>query len=285
MPTDSSTLVLLDRIIGEVSSGEVAPSTKSSKPALKEKQQQQHKPSGGKGKGGEKADAPPTAAKPPVAQAKAAAAPQAKAAAAKAAEQTTSKPAVTAGPSPFAGLPATKALYQQDTYLFTNEATVLAIQPPAEKTGWVVVLDETCFHPQGGGQPADTGTIAAGSSSFAVSMVKKDPSGVVLHEGPTEPPAVIAVGSKVVCTVDEKGRVFNARVHSAGHLIDVAMTKSGMAEKLRPTKGYHVRRCSFTRATSGFSALRYLPMPAVHLKGTRWSSPLSAVHAGRLRRV
>lgn len=196
---------------------------------------------------------PATAAKPAVAKAKAAAAPQAKAAAAKA--EAAEKKAADSGapapkaaaavPSPFVGLPATEALYQTDTYLFNCEAKVLAVEPNAKGDGWVVVLDSTCFHPQGGGQPADTGTIAAldagggGNTSFAVAMVKKDPSGVVLHEGSSQPPPSVAVGSRVKCVVDEKGRVFNSRVHSAGHLIDVAMTKSGMADKLRPTKGYH----------------------------------------------
>ncbi|EOD32470.1 hypothetical protein EMIHUDRAFT_230800 [Emiliania huxleyi CCMP1516] len=54
-------------------------------------------------------------------------------------------------------LPATKLLYQADTYLFTAEATVLEVGEKAGGGGWAVVLDETCFHAQGGGQPADTG--------------------------------------------------------------------------------------------------------------------------------
>ena len=97
----------------------------------------------------------PTAAKPAVAAAKAAAAPQAKNAAAKA-PPAAPAPAPTAGPS----LPATEALYQTDTYLFTCKATVLAVTP-LEAGGWAVMLDRTCFHPQGGGQPADTGTITS----------------------------------------------------------------------------------------------------------------------------
>ena len=178
---------------------------------------------------------PTTAAKPEVAKAKAAAAPQAKNAAAKASPPAAAAPTPAAGPS----LPATEALYQGDTYLFTCEATVLGVAP-SEAGGWVVNLDRTCFHPQGGGQPADTGTItsADGGAAFAVSMVKKDPAGVVAHTGTVQAPA-FGVGAKVRCVVDEESRVFNARVHSAGHLIDVAMTDNGMASKLKPTKGYH----------------------------------------------
>lgn len=61
------------------------------------------------------------------------------------------------------------------------------------------------------------------------------PSALAPAEGPTEPN--FKTGDKVTCHVDEASRVKNARVHSAGHLIDVAMTNSGCT--LKPTKGYH----------------------------------------------
>ena len=136
------------------------------------------------------------------------------------------------------GLPATTLLYQKDTYLFSSVATVLGVSALPNEAGWSIVLDETCFHAQGGGQPADTGTItsADGGTPFAVSMVKKDPAGVVRHDGTGDAPS-FKVGSKVKLVVDESSRLKNARVHSAGHLIDVAMSAAGCT--LRPTKGYH----------------------------------------------
>ena len=67
-------------------------------------------------------------------------------------------------------------------------------------------------------------------------MVKKEPSGAVRHEGCFSGSA-FEIGSRVRCSVDAGPRVKNARVHSAGHLIDVAMSRSGIG--LRPTKGYH----------------------------------------------
>jgi len=173
--------------------------------------------------------AKPTAAKPAVAEAKAAAA-----------ASKSPAPASQAAASDSASLPPTEALYQTDTYLFTSSASVLSVAPlDGDAGGWCVVLDSTCFHPQGGGQPADSGLIRSvnGSpeSQFAVSMVAKDKAGVVRHQGPAEPN--FKAGDKVTCHVDEASRVKNARVHSAGHLIDVAMTNSGCT--LKPTKGYH----------------------------------------------
>ena len=66
-------------------------------------------------------------------------------------------------------------------------------------------------------------------------MVKKDPAGVVMHMGASAP--AFKVGAKVNLVVDEERRTKNARVHSAGHLIDVAMSACGAG--LKPTKGYH----------------------------------------------
>ena len=183
---------------------------------------------------------PPTAAKPSVAEAKAAAAkaagntaaPKVEAAAPAAAAPTTRSEDV------FGALPATVALYQTDTLLLTSNATVLAVEPLDGGQGWAVVLDQTIFHPQGGGQPADVGTLEGETGApFAVSMVKKGPTGVVRHEGASATAPAFAAGNRVRCAVSEPPRLLNARVHSAGHLIDVAMTNCGMASRRRPTKG------------------------------------------------
>ena len=52
-------------------------------------------------------------------------------------------------------------------------------------TAQVVILDQTVFYPQGGGQPTDTGTIcltADGKTAFDVKMVR-EVAGVVHHYG------------------------------------------------------------------------------------------------------
>jgi len=106
-------------------------------------------------------------------------------------------------------LPATKLLYQANTYLFTAEATVLEVGEKAGGGGWAVVLDETCFHAQGGGQPADTGTLtrAGGGAAWAVRMVKKDGEGVVRHDGePGGPAPNFGAGDTVSLAVDEPPR-------------------------------------------------------------------------------
>ena len=62
---------------------------------------------------------------------------------------------------------------------------------------------------------------------------------MILHVGKFEPAgASFKVGSKVDCHVDEAKRRLYARVHSAGHLLDVAMNKAGRSD-LKPGKGFH----------------------------------------------
>ena len=51
---------------------------------------------------------------------------------------------------------------------------------------------------------------------------------MILHVGKFEPPeATFDEGSQVECHVDEVKRSFYARIHSAGHLLDIAMTMAG----------------------------------------------------------
>ena len=156
--------------------------------------------------------------------------------------------------------PPTRALYLDDSYRFECGATCIGASR-LESGGWALVLDETIFHPQGGGQPADRGSISVGEGDakrvFALCGVSKcRVDGVIMHElsedtdpretdpretspretSPRAPP--ITVGDRVNLNVDEAHRRLNARLHSAGHLIDVAMKAAGCSA-LEPAKGYH----------------------------------------------
>eukprot|EP00972_Heterocapsa_arctica_P105107 15487262-Heterocapsa_arctica.AAC.1 len=53
----------------------------------------------------------------------------------------------------------TKLLYMENTYVFECKATLLSLWEDGEKL--CADLDQTVFHPQGGGQPSDVGQIVA----------------------------------------------------------------------------------------------------------------------------
>lgn len=92
-------------------------------------------------------------------------------------------------------------------------------------------LQATLFHPQGGGQQADQGSIAG----IPVLHVAHTDDGDVVHylasmDG-------VAVGQEVELVVDAAWRLRNARHHTAGHLI-AALVEDGFPG-LRAVAGHH----------------------------------------------
>ncbi|KAD4178616.1 hypothetical protein E3N88_27207 [Mikania micrantha] len=134
----------------------------------------------------------------------------------------------------------TVLLYHHD--MFNLQSTATLISSFLDDDGrHALILDSTVFHPQGGGQPADTGLITDVSSSrfkFFVQDVRSR-NGIVYHYGVFEKTAEdLEGGVQVVLSVDESRRKLNSRLHSAGHLLDVCLPKVGLSD-LKPGKAYH----------------------------------------------
>jgi alanyl-tRNA synthetase len=96
---------------------------------------------------------------------------------------------------------------------------------PAEDGTFQVVLSATLFHPQGGGQPSDLGTIAD-ATVVRVSQTKDD----VIHYCDRD----VAQGDALI-KVCAAPRALHARLHSAGHLISYCGEPFGW----RAVKGHH----------------------------------------------
>ncbi len=137
----------------------------------------------------------------------------------------------------------TKLLYLEDHALLESAAVIVSVTEENGKA--VIILDQTVFYPQGGGQPYDTGIITdantegatGGSSVFKVEEVRFV-DGIVKHIGAFEAvTGTFAVGQKVTCHVDKERRDLNCRLHSAGHVLDIALHKIGI--NWVPGKGFH----------------------------------------------
>lgn len=95
-----------------------------------------------------------------------------------------------------------------------------------------IVLRETPFYPEGGGQVGDTGLIAASGGSARVSDTQKPLGELIVHAAEIVEGAV-AVGDAVHASVDAERRLDVARNHTATHLLHAA---------LRDVLGSHVRQ-------------------------------------------
>merc|ERR1711964_573939 len=133
--------------------------------------------------------------------------------------------------------------YFEDTFRFKSTATVVKIDTSPDYTkvpdAIDVQLDRTIFYPQGGGQPTDTGKIFVGEKVFNVAFVGCDDhvGGVIHHYGTFEGES-FAEGDSVDLAIDEKVRVLHSKLHTAGHLLDVAMGQCGYGH-FPLGKGYH----------------------------------------------
>jgi Ser-tRNA(Ala) deacylase AlaX len=129
----------------------------------------------------------------------------------------------------------TKLLYLDDTYLFSSSWTIQEFWE--NEYGQYIILDRTIFYSQWWGQPSDTGTISMDGALFEVKMVRLNEDGIVYHYGEYSE-GTFAIDDVVSLEIDREKRLQNARTHSAGHLIDVAMRNIWLGY-LKPTKWYH----------------------------------------------
>ncbi|KAJ6771074.1 ALANYL-TRNA EDITING PROTEIN [Salix koriyanagi] len=142
-------------------------------------------------------------------------------------------------------LSPTKLDYYHDMWKLQSKATLLSFFKGEDGRN-ALILDSTIFHPQGGGQPADTGVITSAADSgfkFIVQDVRSK-DGIVYHYGVIEGGSgkdfemEVVKGREVLLFVDEVRRKLNSRLHSAGHLLDACMQDVGLGQ-LEPGKGYH----------------------------------------------
>jgi alanyl-tRNA synthetase len=95
----------------------------------------------------------------------------------------------------------------------------------------VVVLDNTPFYAEGGGQVGDTGWLIGANGQFEVKDTKKEGQ-VYLHYGSLKQ-GTLQTGDKIYAEVDTIKRLATALNHSATHLLHAA---------LRKTLGEHVKQ-------------------------------------------
>ena len=106
----------------------------------------------------------------------------------------------------------TEKLFYKDAYQKTFEATVTECRE--RKSGYEIILDQTAFYPEGGGQPGDIGYLQTGDQKVEVTDThEKD--GEILHfcGQPLEK------GSKVTGSIDWERKFDLMQNHSGEHIV------------------------------------------------------------------
>ncbi|MDV0447776.1 Alanine--tRNA ligase [Methanosarcinaceae archaeon Ag5] len=116
-------------------------------------------------------------------------------------------------------LPQTKRFYYDEPDRMEFEGVVLDV------FGDYVVLDNTFFYPEGGGQEADHGMIMAGTFVYDVIDVQMI-DGIVVHKlDVSDRELLINRGDMVIGQVDKNRRMAHSRHHTATHIINDAARK------------------------------------------------------------
>ena len=126
-----------------------------------------------------------------------------------------------------------------------------------------VVLAQTPFYPEGGGQVGDQGTITGPNGVVRVEDTQSPVAGLVVHRGEVQQ-GDISLGEAVSAQVDPAHRVDATRNHSGTHLLHAS---------LRAVLGPHVRQAG------SFVAPDRLRFDFSHV------SPLSAEEVGSVQRM
>jgi len=128
----------------------------------------------------------------------------------------------------------TRQIYYEEPYKAEIEVAVVEIQASAGGLLNNIILDQTVFFPEGGGQPGDRGEIVGKTGSAKIEYTRTI-NGEIVHQGKII--GALAAGDKVLAKIDWDWRYKYMKIHSAGHLVhDVLIT---MTNSLRPLKGSH----------------------------------------------
>lgn len=111
----------------------------------------------------------------------------------------------------------TDPLFRDDPYLRETTGYVEGHTPEGG-----IILDASIFYPTGGGQPGDSGNLIWDTGTLSIATAVKTDDGKIALV-PAEPAALPAVGSRVIQQLDWERRHRHMRIHTALHLLSVAI--------------------------------------------------------------
>ena len=122
-----------------------------------------------------------------------------------------------------------KKIFEEDVMCRECKAIVQACEP--FKDGFGIVLDQTVFFPEGGGQLSDSGWLIVGDQRIPVGHVRIQDE-VILHETAQ----AIPTGTEVEAVLDWPVRFDHMQQHCGEHLLSYAFWKLFQADNV----GFHM---------------------------------------------
>ncbi len=129
----------------------------------------------------------------------------------------------------------TEKYFEQDAFRTECESVILAAEPDEKTGGGRIALDGTVFYPEGGGQPADRGTLTLPDGTVLRVSDVHEQTGVIWHTVDVLP-AAAAPGAAVAGCIDWDWRFDKMQQHTGEHILSGILHQMFGAENV----GFHV---------------------------------------------
>ncbi|CAN5434905.1 hypothetical protein BH18ACI1_BH18ACI1_17910 [soil metagenome] len=159
------------------------------------------------------------------------------------------------GVAKFHGYDETRIEDAKVVAIFDGEKQIDELTAGAEGS---IVLDNTPFYAEAGGQVGDTGTIVSSNATANVFDTYAPVSGLIIHKAKIER-GTVKVGVEVTAQIDAEKRDATRRNHTATHLVHAA---------LREVLGTHVKQAGSVVAPNflRFDFTHYQPLTSEEVK-------------------
>ena len=129
----------------------------------------------------------------------------------------------------------TEKYYEHDAYRREAVGHILAAEPDSRTGGGRIALDSTVFYPEGGGQPADRGTLTLADGTVLTVTDVHEQAGVIWHMV-TSLPAGAVPGAEAAQAIDWEWRFDKMQQHTGEHILSGILHSMFGAENV----GFHI---------------------------------------------
>ncbi len=129
----------------------------------------------------------------------------------------------------------TEKYFEQDAFRTQCESIILAAEPDEKTGGGRIALDGTVFYPEGGGQPADRGTLTLPDGATLNVTAVHEHDGILWHSVDALPESAVP-GTAVSGCIDWEWRFDKMQQHTGEHILSGILHQMFGAENV----GFHI---------------------------------------------